>query len=308
MKHKTKNILLVLVFVSILALGFRIITDHELFTKKFFSEADLQTIETEKDVPKFRGILEVKEGEMLERDIIPQLCQVFDLTEQDVKDLLERPITSNLIHEKLTDFRRLEGVIPPGTYDVPVGESLDHWIERIVIEAEKRYTTLLAQADGINTLKPYEQLIIASIVEAECLAKKQYTETAAVFLNRFADQSALQSCVTAEYALGFQRAFLYEEDIIVQDPYNTYVVNGLPLGPICSVGDQSLLAAIQPSQYPLLYYFFYDYLQNEMFFYSDYTAFATEAAESKERFIANPPVELYQKINKQILFGSSNPQ
>ena len=77
---------------------------------------------------------------------------------------------------------------------------------------------------------------------------------------------------------------------------------------ICSVGDQSLLAAIQPSQNPLLYYFYYDYLQNEMFFYSDYTAFATEAAESKERFIANPPVELYQKINKQILFGSSNPQ
>ena len=86
MKHKTKNILLVLVFVSILALGFRTITDYELFTKKFFSEVDLQTIETEKDVPKFRGTLEVKEGELLERDIIPRLCQIFDLLEQEVKN------------------------------------------------------------------------------------------------------------------------------------------------------------------------------------------------------------------------------
>ena len=307
MKHNTNKPLLLLVFLIVLVLGFRIITKYELFSEKFFSETDLQTNETEKDVPKFRGTLEVKEGEMLERDIIPRLCQIFDLSEQDVKEHLELPFTSNLIYEDLPGFRRLEGMIPPGRYDVPVGESLDLWIKQIVKEAENRYTTLLAQADGFNTLKPHEQLILASIVEAECLAKKQYAETAAVFLNRIADHSALQSCVTAEYALGFQRAFLYEEDIMVQDPYNTYVVNGLPLGPICSVGDQSLLAAIQPSQNPLLYYFYYDYLQNEIFYYSDYKTFALEAAESKERFIANPPVALYQKINKQILFGVDSP-
>ena len=67
-------------------MGFRIITKYELFSEKFFSEVDLQTIETEKDVPKFRGTLEVEEGELLERDIIPRLCQIFDLSEQEVKD------------------------------------------------------------------------------------------------------------------------------------------------------------------------------------------------------------------------------
>jgi len=294
MKHKPLYIFLAILFMAVLFLGFQNLVKNG---PRVTAEEDLL------NEPILIGTLEIKDGDMLERDIIPQLSLVFELAEQDVKEVLALPLESYLIREELTDFRRMEGIIPPGRYEIPEGETLDAWTKRMVVTAEKRYTNLLARVGQVNSLKPDEQIVLASIVEAECLANKQYTETAAVFLNRLVDQNALQSCVTVEYALGFQRAFLYEEDVKIQDPYNTYVVSGLPVGPICCVDDESLRVAIQPSQDRLLYYFYYDYLLNEMFFYADYTTFAKEATESQERYTANPPVGIHEKINKRTLFG-----
>jgi uncharacterized YceG family protein len=251
------------------------------------------------------GTLEIEEGDMLERDIIPQLSLVFELSEEEVKGILALPLESYLIRAGLTDFRRMEGILPPGRYEIAEGETLVEWSKRMVEGAEKRYTDLLARAGQSNPLKPDEQMVLASIVEAECLVNEQYTEAAAVFLNRLDNQDPLQSCVTAEYALGFQRPFLYGEDVKIQHPYNTYVVDGLPPGPICCVDDESLVAAIKPSSDQTLYYFFYDYLLNEMFFYADYSVFKTEAAASRERFAADPLVGMRDKINKQTLFGSA---
>lgn len=252
---------------------------------------------------KIAGTIEIEDGDMLERDVIPQLCLTFGLEEQEVQEILSQPRSSFLINEDLVDFRRLEGIFLPSQYYISASDTLEEWCNHMVELAESRYTALCANEANLNSLKPEDQMILASIVEAECLANKHYQETAAVFLNRLADQNALQSCVTAEYALGFQRAFLYEDDISMVSPYNTYVVSGLPAGPICCVDDDSFKAAIRPSEDPSLYFFFYDYLQNEMFFYADYTLFEREAVASRNRFILNPPVGLGDKINKQALFG-----
>jgi cell division protein YceG involved in septum cleavage len=306
MKHKQFYIFLAILLVTVLAMGYQIIMKNELIKNKSISVEDSPESKTDEDSStesKLIGTLEIQDGDMLERDIIPQLILVFVLAEQDVKEALAVPLASYLIREEVTDFRRMEGIIPPGSYEIHEGETLDAWSKRMVEVAESRYSNLLARVGQVNSLKPDEQIVLASIVEAECLANKQYAETAAVFLNRLADQNALQSCVTVEYALEFQRAFLYEEDVLIQHPYNTYVVSGLPAGPICCVDDQSLMAAIQPSHDRSLYYFYYDYLLSKMFFYADYTTFATEATASRDRFMANPPVGMHEKINKQTLFG-----
>ena len=295
MKHKPFYLFLTIFLMIILVIGFQFIVKNGPWAIKSY--------EGLVNEPILLGTLEIKDGDMLERDIIPQLSRVFELAVRDVKEVLAMPLASYLIREELTDFRRMEGIIPPGSYEIYEGETLNAWTKKMVEAAENRYASIRAQAGQVNSLIPDEQLVLASIVEAECLANQQYAETAAVFLNRLADQNALQSCVTVEYALGFQRAFLYEEDVKVQDPYNTYFVSGLPIGPICCMDDQSLLAAVLPTKDPSLYYFYYDYLLNEMFFYADYTKFATEAVASQERFVANPPVGMHDKINKQILFG-----
>lgn len=288
MRRKAFNLICILVLIG---LGFQIFM--KIKTNRVIPPNDL----------KIAGTIEIEDGDMLERDIIPQLCLTFELKEQEVKEILSLPRSSFLINEDLTDFRRLEGIFLPGQYQISASDTLEEWSKHMVELAESRYTTLSANETKLNTLKPKEHIVIASIVEAECLANKQYPETAAVFLNRLANQNALQSCVTVEYALGFQRAFLNEEDIRIASSYNTYVVSGLPAGPICCVDDASLRAAIRPSEDPSLYYFFYDYLQNEIFFYADYALFEQEAMASRNRFILEPPVGLQDKIDKQTLFG-----
>jgi len=247
------------------------------------------------------GVIRIEAGDMLERDIIPQLCQIFFLSEDEVKNELAA-VSSSLINQPLIGFRSVEGMIPPGEYEVRSGAALQEMISNWVAASEARMQRLLADQSALNHFSPPEQLILASIVQAECLAGVHQAEVAAVLQNRLADASRLQSCVTAEYALGFQRYYLTNDDIGLASEYNTYFVAGLPLGPICAVSDVALQAAMQPSINPELYFFFYDYLQNEMFFFTDYTDFQKEATASWQRFVEDSEVEATAQINKQELY------
>ncbi|QSX08251.1 endolytic transglycosylase MltG [Alkalibacter rhizosphaerae] len=255
------------------------------------------------EAPVYLGSIVVDDGDTLDRDIIPQLVEIFGLTDKEVKEALETPIESRWISPDLSDYRRLEGIIPPGRYDIPADSTVGDWVVSRVKDGEKRFESIFFIQENTNHLAPFQQIILASMVEAECLHDRQYEQTAAVFLNRLEDKQKLQSCVTAEYALGFQRPFLYGEDVKIQSPYNTYQKAGLPIGPICSVDDESLMAAMSLPKYEDLYYFYYDYLMNEMFFYLDYESFKKEANKSRERFIDAAAIGFRDKINKQEIFG-----
>jgi cell division protein YceG involved in septum cleavage len=248
------------------------------------------------------GVIEVKGGEMLERDIIPQLSKVFSMSEQEVKETLAASGPSALISPTTTGFRRMEGMIPPGKYEIAEGSRLEENVALWIAASEKRYSTLLQSSKKPNNLEPAKHLALASIVEAECLGGAHNEEVATVFLNRLEDGSKLQSCVTAEYALGYQRPFLTTDDISVESDYNTYYVKGLPAGPICSVSDASLKAAIGQGNSSNIYYFYYDYVLNDMFFFSNYSEFQAGCKAASQRFEENSKVGRHDKINKQDLY------
>ena len=85
-------------------------------------EEPLAQAEPEK---KLIGVINVEGGMMLERDIIPQLCEIFSLSEEEVKEQLADVEASNLINPSLTDFRRMEGIIPAGEYRIFQGDGLE---------------------------------------------------------------------------------------------------------------------------------------------------------------------------------------
>src|SRR5690625_5954913 len=58
----------------------------------------------------------------------------------------------------------------------------------------------------------------------------------------------LQSDITASYALGKHQILMSYDDIAVESPYNTYSVEGLPIGPIASPSIESIRAAIKPDR------------------------------------------------------------
>lgn len=248
-----------------------------------------------------KGTVTVRGGDTLERDIIPQLCDVFSLSGEQVKDALSLA-QSCLIGNELTDFRRMEGIIVPGTY-VVTDETPGEMIDVFVSSAEQRYDRLLAACSDANDLEAWERLALASIVDWECLSDEFQAEAAAVLLNRLEDGGKLQCCATVEYALGYSRPYLTSEDIEVASVYNTYEHRGLPPGPICTVDDISLSASMGKSTDGSLYFFFYDYAPATMQFFSDYNAFKEKANISRQMFLEAFDIGKHDMIDKRSVFG-----
>ena len=251
-----------------------------------------------------RGVIEVCESDTLARDIIPQLCTVFGLSEDAVKDALASGVQSDLISTDLIYFRRMEGIIPPGQYTIYEQDMLIEHVNKWIYMAGQRYQSLYDGCAERNGLQPEQQLALASVIEWECLANEYREEVATVFLNRLEDGGKLQSCVTAEYALSYQRPYLTSDDVGIASDYNTYYVKGLPVGPICVVDDACLKAAISKKQDSDIYFFFYDYALDEMFFFSDYAEFKEACGPSRQRFEDAFDIGFYDKVNKQVLYGN----
>ena len=242
----------------------------------------------------------VKEADTLEKEIIPRLCNVFSLSEQQVKDVLATA-KSDLISDSLSGFRRMEGIIIPGSYQIN-GETLEDYVNIWINQAEQRYAAISAMSTSTNDLKPNEQLALASIVEWECIGDEFEPQATAVFLNRISEGDKLRSCVTVEYALGYQRPYLTSEDIKVKSDYNTYQVRGLPPGPICALDDESLAAAIGKPVDEDLYFFFYDYVQDTMYFFNDYDSFKQAGKESAAKFKDAFDFDKYDIVEKRQVF------
>jgi UPF0755 protein len=102
-------------------------------------------------------------------------------------------------------------------------------------------------------LKSPEQLVtLASIIEKETSRPEERTRVAAVFVNRLKQKIKLQSDPTIIYGLvggkGTLGRPIMESEIRQPTPYNTYVIEGLPPGPIANPGRASLEAAANPAR------------------------------------------------------------
>lgn len=248
------------------------------------------------------GEITVGEGHILRRDIIPQLSRVFGLTQDEVKQALFEAGQETNYNINAQGYRSFEGVILPGKYQIYEGNSLRAFLGERLKDFEKAIQSTSAGVKVKNNLSIKQQIVLASIVQAECLKGEYLSETSTVFQNRIIAGSKLQSCVTTEYALEYQRSFLTGEDVKVEDPYNTYYAKALPPGPICSFSLESLKAAMNNKMDSDIYYFYYDYLQHEMHFYSNYALFSNDASKARDEFIQQSKIGPRDKINKQALY------
>jgi UPF0755 protein len=108
-------------------------------------------------------------------------------------------------------------------------------------------------------LKTPEQLLtMASIIEKETGKPEERTRVAAVFENRLKNKMRLQSDPTIIYGLTGGKGSLgrpiLKSEIEQHTPYNTYVIDGLPPGPIANPGRASLEAAANPARTKEIYF------------------------------------------------------
>ncbi|WP_097025592.1 endolytic transglycosylase MltG [Clostridium peptidivorans] len=163
----------------------------------------------------------------------------------------------------------LEGYLYPDTYEFIKGTKAEDIIETMIKRFEEVFYDI--SKDSKLTKDDIDKIItVASMVEKESGVNEK-GKVASVFYNRMEKQMKMQSCATVLYALGKHKDKLYYKDLEVKSPYNTYINNGLPPGPIASPSKESIEAALNPDKTD--YLFFVSYNDGTHFFTNDYQEF-----------------------------------
>ncbi len=155
-----------------------------------------------------------------------------------------------------------EGYLFPDTYRLPAQATSEDLLTRMLDNMQTRLPIgweAMASGEGFTF---YEVLTVASIVEREAVIPEERATIASVYLNRIQQDMYLNADPTVQYAMGYQpetgqwwkTPVTLEEYQSVNSPYNTYLYPGLPPGPICNPGADSILAVLQPAQTPYLYF------------------------------------------------------
>jgi UPF0755 protein len=153
--------------------------------------------------------------------------------------------------------QRLEGYLFPETYELKKESTEEDIIKRMVLELDRKLAELPeGWMDVLEEKKMsfHDMLTIASLVEREVVVDEERALVSGIIYNRIADGMKLQIDATVQYSLDKPKERLYEKDLLVDSPYNTYKVEGLPPGPIASPSLKSIEAAIYPEKTE---YFFY---------------------------------------------------
>ena len=148
----------------------------------------------------------------------------------------------------------LEGYLFPSTYYVTRRTTAEMLVRRMVQEFHAATDGLDWSAAAARKLTRRQVVTLASIIEKETARDEERPLIAAVFLNRLQRRMPLQSDPTVIYALVDFDGNLHKRDLSVKSPYNTYVVPGLPPGPIANPGVASIEAVLHPASTKVLYF------------------------------------------------------
>jgi UPF0755 protein len=169
-------------------------------------------------------------------------------SEQIVARLIENDIFSGSIREMPR-----EGTLLPETYKFPRGTTREQVIQRMQQTQKRVLAEIWERRNPDVPVKSPEQLVtLASIIEKETGRADERSRVAAVFTNRLKQRIKLQSDPTIIYGLvggkGTLGRPIRRSEINQPSPYNTYVIEGLPPGPIANPGRASLEAAANPAR------------------------------------------------------------
>lgn len=148
----------------------------------------------------------------------------------------------------------LEGYIFPDTYNFPKGMRPRN-IFRIMVQRLREVfdETLLDRAAELG-MTENEVLTLASIIEKEAIYDSERPKISSVYHNRLMKNMKLQADPTVLYGIKDRSKRIRYRDLKRVTPYNTYVIKGLPPGPIASPGLKSIRAALYPEDADYLFF------------------------------------------------------
>jgi len=177
------------------------------------------------------------------------------LTSQQIVDRLR---DDSILVGDIREIPR-EGALMPDTYYFERGDTRLSILSRMAKTQTKTVDEVWkARSPNLPIKSPWEMVTLASIVEKETGKPDERPRVAGVFINRLGKRMRLDSDPTIVYGLVMGKGTLGRSitraDLNQSTPYNTYIIDGLPPGPICNPGKAALEAVAKPAQSKDLYF------------------------------------------------------
>lgn len=148
----------------------------------------------------------------------------------------------------------LEGYIFPDTYFLEKNENLEKIITYALENFDRKLTEDLRTEIEKQNKSVFEIVTMASMIEKEVITFKDRQVVSGILWKRLEAGIPLQVDATVLYAMETNNGKVLTKDTKIDSPYNTYKYAGLPLGPICNPGLESIKAAIYPKATDYWYY------------------------------------------------------
>ena len=202
-----------------------------------------------------KGRIVEYEIKVLEGDSIPEVAAEFEkfgITKKD--DFLELSKDPGLLASYNIESPSLEGYIFPDTYIIPKGIDAREAVGIMIDKMREKYSGKLLSRTKEIGMTENEVLTLASIIEKEAVVDEERPLVSAVYHNRLKRKMPLQADPTSIYGIKSSKEKITLNDLKRKTPYNTYVIKGLPPGPIASPGLKSISAALYPADVPYIFF------------------------------------------------------
>lgn len=191
-------------------------------------------------------------------DIAKRIASNFPQTPpMDEKQVLALMDDTSLIADISPTAKNLEGYMYPSTYNIPKGATAAEIIKITVDQFRRFWKPEWSQKAKALGRTPHEIVTIASLIETETGVERERPIVAGIINNRLAKNIPLgidQTNVYIAKMLGRWDGTINKSDLDVDSPYNTRTKTGIPPGPISSVTESSILAALNPEPNDYLFY------------------------------------------------------
>ncbi|MDX2493466.1 MAG: endolytic transglycosylase MltG [Desulfuromusa sp.] len=168
--------------------------------------------------------------------------------------LLELAYNVDFIHSLKIDADSLEGYLFPETYLFAPGIDEKSLLKMMVVQFQNNIDTELKKAAKKQGLDLHQWVTLASIIEKETGQVEEMPVISSVFHNRLKRRIPLQTDPTVIYGIKNFDGNITRKHLATPTPYNTYLIRGLPPGPIASPGLEALKAAAHPATTKYLYF------------------------------------------------------
>ncbi|MDR2842693.1 MAG: endolytic transglycosylase MltG [Spirochaetaceae bacterium] len=175
------------------------------------------------------------------------------------EDFINAASSASALQKFRIEGSSMEGFLYPETYLFEENYPASLVVDKMAETFFEKLPELGINISHLSETELYQKVILASIVEREYRAPEEAPVMAGVFVNRLNSNMKLESCATVEYIITEIEGLphperLFNRDIQIQNPYNTYIRAGLPPGPISSPGPLALHAAFFPAKTDYLFF------------------------------------------------------